>query len=352
VEIGLNASRSLLRVINDVLDLSKIESGKLALSEEPFDPVQTFEEVVGVFQPMAQKKGLELSLQMEPGLPRSLRGDPTRIRQVLFNLLGNAVKFTEEGSVRLEVWTLPGRQPEDRLRLLVAVTDTGPGIPDGKMDTVFEEFSQALSATSSSVQGTGLGLGIVKRLVHLMHGNLAVDSEEGRGTAVYWTLPLRYAQQRLGRGERAVGKSGFTSPGPVLVAEDDPTNRAVARKLLEDLGKRVICVENGREALQRIQEERFECVLMDIQMPELDGLEAIRRIRRMESVLGTDGGRLFVVAMTAFAMNGDQERCMEAGADEYIAKPIDLGRLREVCLKEQESGAGGQESALPPANLT
>ncbi len=331
VDIGLKASRSLLRVINDVLDLSKIESGKLALAEEAFEPWQIFKEVAGVFQPMAQKKGLALHMWLDPGLPRSLRGDPARMRQVLFNLLGNALKFTDRGEVRLDVCRLGQDESEELIRLLIVVTDTGAGIPEDKLETVFEEFLQAKSPQGGSAKGTGLGLGIVKRLVALMDSNLAVVSEEGRGTAVYWSLPLRLERGRPGRLDPSLSESYAGSHESVLLAEDDPTSQAVAKKILEDLGKRVLCAGNGQEALKRIQEEGVSCVFMDIQMPEVDGLEAIRRIRRMEAVRGVNGQRIYVVAMTAFAMDGDRERCLAAGADDYIPKPIDRGRLREVC---------------------
>ena len=328
VSVALSAGKSLLTVINDVLDFSKMDAGILDMAQEPLDVRETVRMVVDNFGIQLREKGLDVEVAVGEEVPAVLVGDEARLRQVLFNLVGNAVKFTDSGHVKVEVQGLDGRDEQGRQRLLFTVSDTGVGIPDDKVNAVFEAFTQADGSYTRRYQGAGLGLGIVRRIVRLMHGNIAVESEPGKGTAVHFTLHLG-----LPEGMKEIRAARETPQVPdrplrVLVVEDDATNLLAARHMLERLGHTVTAVTNGRQALDILTRETMDVVLMDVQMPEMDGVEATRSIRAGE-VPGVDPS-VRIIAMTAHAMTGDRERFLKAGMDGYISKPVDMGELGRV----------------------
>jgi len=322
VRTALATGKSLLAVINDILDFSKMEAGVLDLAHRPFLLGRCLEQVADNFRVLAREKGLVMTMDVDPSVPDAVSGDEARLRQVLFNLLGNAVKYTDQGGVNLEVCNVAA-EDEDRVRLLVRVSDTGIGIPEEKVLAMFDAFRQGEDALSRRYQGAGLGLGIVKRLAGLMGGHLSVDSEPGRGTDIYLTMPLEQAETHPPREEApAVEDLGREGGGlRILLAEDDVVNRTASKRFLEIMGHHCVCAENGRQALDMLVEEPFDCVLMDIQMPEMDGMEATRAIRAHDGC-GFDPA-LPVIAMTAHAMKGDREHFMECGMDDYLAKPVD-----------------------------
>jgi len=328
VSVALASGKSLLTVINDVLDFSKMDAGILDMAQEPLNLRETVRMVVDNFGTQLREKGLDVQVDVGEEVPPVLMGDEARIRQVLFNLVGNAVKFTDSGMIRVEVQGLEGFDDQGRVRLLFTVTDTGVGIPDDKQTAVFDAFTQADGSYTRRYQGAGLGLGIVRRIVRLMDGNIAVESEMGKGTSVHFTL-------RLGLPDslHRVPPTMEVSPEPhkplrVLVVEDDATNLLAARHMLERLGHTVTTATNGRQALDILGRDQVDAVLMDVQMPEMDGVEATRSIRAGK-VPGVDPS-VRIIAMTAHAMSGDRERFLAAGMDGYISKPVDMAELGRV----------------------
>jgi PAS domain S-box-containing protein len=322
---AMAASDNLAIILNDVLDVSRIEAGKMPVTEEPFRLREAVEPVMDLLGPAAAAKGLAVSLDIDPRLPERVLGDPGRIRQVLLNLLGNAVKFTDEGSARLEIYPLPARDGCDLLPVHFAVIDTGVGIADEQLPNIFEPFTQVESPYTRRHGGVGLGLTVVARLAALMGGRLEVYSEPGVGTEIHLTLPLRALPQEM-RLEQAGGQAVKASTLRVLVVEDDPVNRMATLKYLEFLGHAGASASSGQEGLMLMSEVGFDVVLMDIQMPGMDGLETLRRIRAGED--GRVNPRTPVIAVTAHAMRGDRERFLAAGMDGCLAKPYRLEELR------------------------
>ena len=338
---------ALLTIVNDILDFSKIEAGKLDLEEVPFDVGQLAQETVRSMALRAQQKGLSLRCELPPTLARVMKGDPGRLRQVLLNLLGNAIKFTERGGVELALHA--GPETGDRREIRFTVTDSGIGIAPAKQKLVFEPFSQVDGSTTREYGGTGLGLTICRRLVILMRGEIGVTSEPGVGSVFSFTVPL--GQTGVQTPPTVLPAAWRAEPAPIdavaaalparapaeldgapgglriLLAEDNPVNQRLALRLLEKLGHRISLVDNGLDAVEHAVRGAFDLVLMDVQMPGLDGLSATRRIRQWEAV---HGGQLPIVAMTARAMQGDRERCIEAGMDDYLSKPIDSASLRAL----------------------
>ena len=314
-------------MLNDILDFSKIEAGQLEMAPEPFRTRDMVAEACRMFEYEAQQKELDLSWSVADDVPDSLLADQYRIRQVLANLLGNAMKFTSAGGVKVSV-AFQG-EPAAGPMLHFVVSDTGIGIPADKLEIIFAAFRQVDGSTSRRYGGTGLGLAISQKLVELMGGRIWARSNAGQGTEFHFTLrcettdtPVEPAASKPGAGQlRSV--TGLR----VLLAEDNVINQRVAQRLLEKAGHSVVVAENGKRALERLAEEKFDVVLMDVQMPEMDGFEAVGRIRKAEK--GTARHQL-VVAMTAHAMRGDRERCLEAGMDGYVAKPFDPAALHEL----------------------
>ncbi|HRK39420.1 MAG TPA: ATP-binding protein [Burkholderiaceae bacterium] len=319
------SARALLTVINDVLDFSKIEANKLDIEHLPFDLPQVLRHALAPLQTKATQQHLTLASKTGPGVTEWVVGDAGRLRQVLVNLVGNAVKFTEGGEVSVEVTRV--ERPTNATAacdqwVRFAVTDTGIGMSAEQVASVFEAFSQADSSISRRFGGTGLGLTISARLVELMGGHLQVRSQLGKGSTFWFELPLPVGQapEVDTREQMANLPTGLQ----VLVAEDHPVNQVVARKVLEFLGQHVTLVANGIQAVEAVTANRYDLVFMDIQMPEMDGFEATRHIRLLE--LGT-GARVPIIAMTAHAMEGYRERCVAGGMDGYVTKPVDRKQL-------------------------
>ena len=329
LEIARSSAESLHSILNDILDFSKIEAGRLDLSLIPFCLRECLDGAINTFRGPALEKGLHLHCKLSPDVPAWVVGDSDRLRQILLNLLSNAIKFTAAGSVRLEV----GREPGSGL-LHFAVIDTGVGVPADKQRLIFEAFRQADGSHTRKYGGTGLGLTICSHLAELMGGRIWVESKPGSGSAFHFTLHLAASAAAPLSG---VSKPSLQAPQParplrILLAEDNAINQKVACRLLERQGHRVVVACNGREALSILERELFDLALLDVQMPEVDGLETARVIRSRERS-GPD--HLPLIAVTAHAMNGDKERCLEAGMDGYLTKPINWPQLfaaiEQVC---------------------
>lgn len=345
VRRGLDTCRSLVDVVNDVLDLSGLEAGALRPHETEFDPRATAALVLDNFRPAAEAHGLELTAVIHDGVPARVVADEVRLRQVLFNLVANAVRFTARGGVRVELAPLPHERPDGRRLLLWTVADTGRGIPDDRQNAVFEAFTQVAAPRTGDGRGSGLGLGIVRRLVGLWGGTLTLDSEAGAGTAVLFTLPAGVPGAERQAGAAASGAAPPAAPGAaparplrVLVVDDEPLNTVTIQLFLEGMGHSAVCAASGDEALALLAGEGFDCVLMDVQLPGRDGLDTTRDIRS-GGLPGVDTA-IPVVAMTAHALPGDRERILAAGMDGYIAKPASLKEL-EALLRKVAGPASG-----------
>ena len=339
----INASaQSLLGLIDDILDFSKVESGRMKLERTDFSVSALVEGVAQLLQPQADAKGIRLRSREGADVPDLVSGDPLRLRQVLINLVANGVKFTPEGEVRLSVERIepPEAEPsgpadaedraaaDDGIWLRFKVDDTGIGIAGDVRESLFEPFSQADTSTARRFGGTGLGLSISRRLVELMSGRLRVESEPGRGSLFWFDVFLGKPEGKpraaeLG-AEAGPAKAAFAAK--ILLAEDTPISRIVLEEQLVALGYSVETADNGLQVLELLKAQRFDLVLMDCQMPELDGYETTRRIREKE----TTGRRLPVIALTAHAMAGDREKCLAAGMDDYLRKPCTEQQLAQV----------------------
>lgn len=313
---------SLLSLLNDILDLSKIEAGKMTLETIPFDLRALLADCIQAYQLKATENSVLLRAEVSPDVPPEISGDPLRIRQIVANLVGNAVKFTEHGSVDVEVggnFIQPGR-----FQLQIAVQDSGTGIPAEKLLHIFDKFTQADGSVSGKSGGTGLGLAITRSLVELHGGGVQVQSELGRGTTFRVTLPCKAGLQAGAPRETNLAATAPVtprisgSPARILVVEDNHVNQKVVTAVLRKRGFSIELANDGQEALHKLETcGAFDLILMDVQMPVLDGLEATRLIRKEAR-----WRELPIVAMTAHAMNGDKERCLEAGMNGYISKPV------------------------------
>jgi signal transduction histidine kinase/CheY-like chemotaxis protein len=334
-----SSADSLLSLLNDILDLSKIEAKRLDLDPVAFSIRECISGVVRMFDIPAKEKGLEFAARVEPAVPDAAIGDPLRLRQVLVNLLGNALKFTERGSVSVNVRLESPAGREVILR--VEVIDTGIGIPKEMQQLIFYPFRQADGSPTRRYRGTGLGLTISARLVELMGGRIGVESEAGKGSTFFFTV--RLAPSRIAAnlsphrsGEvHALGSALNAAPATmrsmrILLAEDNVVNQKLALELLRREGHSIVVVGDGQQAVEAVRGEAFDLILMDVQMPILDGLEATAKIRAAEK---NTARHLPIVAMTASAMNGDHEKCLAAGMDDYLTKPIDIASLREMLAK-------------------
>ena len=325
LQIVSSSADALLTIINDILDFSKIEAGKLRVESIPFDLGNLLDETLPAITVKAREKGLSLKWGIDADVPPHIAGDPVRVRQVLLNLLSNAVKFTARGEVELRVERQNGAPGAPDL-LRFAVRDTGIGITPEAQLHIFDAFSQADTSITRKFGGTGLGLSISHHLVKLMGGEIRLQSTPGHGSTFSFTLPCRPTEAPPRPARRAPRTAPATAEGlPVLLVEDNRINQRLAGKLLGDRGYQVTLADNGQRALDAFARSRFGIVLMDMQMPEMDGLEATRRIRAHEAAAGLP--RTPIVAMTANAMQGDRERCLEAGMDDYLSKPINADEL-------------------------
>ena len=326
LEAAQRSAHSLMYILNDILDISKIEAGRVEIDSAPFSLRSSINDVLQLVQPRAQEKGLQLVCTLSEVTPDALVADALRIRQVLTNLLANAVKFTDQGWIELRVDSLPNGP--DQLQLEIVVTDTGIGICPEKQRVIFESFRQADSSTTRQYGGTGLGLTIAARLVALMGGTIGVESTPGSGSAFRFTVPCRLAaEDSAAPPPRAffIPTGGAPRRLRILLAEDNPVNQKLAQRLLEKRGHNVSIAGDGCQALEAAtQEEPFDLILMDVQMPTMDGLEATRAIRQLESPARNS---VPIIAMTAFAMKGDRDRCLAAGMNGHLSKPIDPAEL-------------------------
>ncbi len=349
------SAESLLTVINDILDFSKIEAGKMTLETVDFDLRRVISETVDLLRPRTEEKRLRLSWEMPPGFPACLQGDPSRLRQILTNLAGNAVKFTEHGGVTLQVTLLGETDTEAFIRL--AVQDTGIGIPKERREAIFDSFTQADGSITRRYGGTGLGLAICRRLTTLMGGTIGVESMEGHGSEFWLALTLqKQSSQNAAPTAVDLPESDVSLHLRVLLAEDNLINQEVARGFLEAWGCTVVVVGNGLEAIAEARTGQHDLVLMDIQMPEMDGMQATAALRDGERLCG--GRRLPIIAMTAHNMQGDREDCLAGGMDDYVSKPVDpaalLAALRrwgpeqsDVPVSSPPSVSSPPEEAMP-----
>ncbi|WP_419778814.1 PAS domain S-box protein [Maridesulfovibrio sp.] len=323
---AVKSSDRLTQLLSDILDISRIEAGRMLLVNKPFDLSETVEEVCQLFTLAAEQKELDFSYHIDPATPHFFVGDRLRIQQVLNNLVGNAIKYTNSGSVTLTIHFQCINNA--RSRMLFFVSDTGPGIPDEKIDELFLPFTQASAGFTRQYEGAGLGLAICKRLVDLMKGNLTVDSNLNEGTTMILSLPLEEDIQTTSvEGTHKVKNSGSVKL-KVLVVEDDYINNYAVRILLEKEGFEVMCAATGKEALEVLEKHRIDVVLMDIQMPDMNGIEATEAIRKGEA--GDEHIRIPIVAMTAYSMNGDREIFLNAGMNSYVSKPVSKPQLLDA----------------------
>lgn len=319
VEILRDSGNHLLQVINDVLDFSKLDAGRMEFETVSFDPHTLVSGTLELLGTAAREKGLALSMHIDPEVPHGVRGDPGRLRQIILNLLGNGIKFTSAGSVSIAMTRRPSAA--GTVHLDIRITDTGIGIPAEKVPLLFQHFSQIDSSVSRQFGGTGLGLAISRALVERMGGRIGVESVPGRGSTFFFDVVLRDAP-----AETAVSPADHDAAPPVrfriLLAEDNATNRLVATRMLERMGHRVDSVANGLEAVQAVRAFPYDLVLMDMMMPEMDGLAATREIRVL-------GSRIPIIGLTANVTAGDKEACLGAGMTGFLTKPITRERLAE-----------------------
>ena len=333
LDIVKTSSMHLLGLISDILDISKIEAGKVELERNPFLLRSSLEETIRTQSQRAREKGLELIYQVRAEVPDALVGDISRLRQILLNLIGNAIKFTEKGNIEVKVWLVEMTKEEAILR--VSVTDSGIGISPEKMAQIFEPFSQADASTTRRYGGTGLGLSISRQLAEMMGGEIWVDSQPGQGSTFVFTArlgieqgePGREAPQEAENHTSAPPEKGDTTVLRVLLAEDNLVNQKLATILLQKRGHQVTVAHNGREALEAMDRDRFDLILMDVEMPEMDGVEATALVRKREQ---DQGGRIPIIALTAHALKGYRERLLAAGMDDYLTKPLEPTKLYEI----------------------
>jgi signal transduction histidine kinase len=319
-ETAQESAHCLLSIINDILDFSKIDAGKLDLEQVPFDLYRLMDQTVRSMQPIAAKQGLDLRLQIAPDVPRAILGDPTRLRQIVFNLAGNAVKFTTAGWVAIAIERMRAEPGETRIS--ISVEDTGVGIAPDRIGVIFEEFSQADASVTRSFGGTGLGLAISRRLVEKMGGTIRVESTLGRGSKFTVEICVRLADARDVPDSPRVTLSGSERfPGcRVLLAEDNLVNQRICKRVLEKLGCQVQIANDGREAIAVAESAQFDVILMDLQMPGVDGLQATRdiRLRNIQTP---------IVALTASVLEETRAACKVAGMDAFISKPIRVDEI-------------------------
>ena len=319
------SSEALLDIINDILDISKIEAGKMELENISFNLRQLIDDIVSLFSPKAAEKFLLLLSEFSANFPTQFIGDPSRLRQILINLVSNAIKFTEEGHVKISAHF----DAKDGL-LRLAVEDTGTGIKQENISKIFEDFSQEDMSTSRQYGGTGLGLAISRRLLEMMGGELKVTSEIGKGSKFAFALKLPVDSAETKATPINTPAQNATITAKILVVDDTEFNLQVARHILEKIGCTVTTAQSGQEAIDILAKKYFDIVFMDVQMPDMDGRETTRRIRHRER---TKEKKQLIIAMTASALNEDKAACLECGMDDFISKPIQLNALREIIYK-------------------
>ncbi|MDQ2646418.1 MAG: ATP-binding protein, partial [Myxococcota bacterium] len=340
LETIARSAKSLLTIVNDVLDLSRLEADQYLLRPEPCEIRRVVEESVELLRTVAREKQLELEVRIDPQVPHALVVDVNRLRQVLTNLVGNAVKFTQEGWVRLDVRA----SGTSATALSFEVEDTGPGIPEAARAKIFDAFTQVDDGYARAHEGTGLGLAICRKLVRLMGGELghrARSSGDGTGSIFWFTLPAEVGDVPNASQRPPESLRPLVAQKPILVVDDNEINRLVAKETLEELGLSTRVVSSGREALEALRHEDFALVLMDCQMPDLDGYEATRRIRHSEP----PGRHLPILAFTAHAFPGELDKARAAGMDDVVTKPLDMPALRRTLRRFLETAPPPPEAA-------
>lgn len=329
IATAMASGKSLLTIINDILDYAKIEAGKLPLTPEEFQIREIIRTLINSFRTAVNPSKVKLVSEVAPDVPEVLIADHIRIRQILFNIVGNAVKFTERGEIRI-VLDIADALPGNRMKLICTIADTGIGVPDDIGDKLFEPFTQIDTPRRQKIKGTGLGLSIVRQLVMLMDGTVGMRRNDAGGTTVTFSFVVARGPAEKVK-ERPAPTPLLTSPSrrlSALIVEDEQINQQILQAILVKLGHRPTIAENGYAALDLLESRHFDIVLMDVQMPELDGLETTRIIRSSNDFL--DIRNIPIVALTAYAMAGDKDKCLEAGMDGYLAKPVDIKQLEKV----------------------
>lgn len=339
VDLAVRSGTRLTSLISDILDLARMEAKKLFICETVFSISELLAEVQDTFKPSCVEKGIEFRMELDPRLPPRLLGDMNKIRQILYNLIGNSVKFTGKGTLSLAAWTIPPPAGAE-CGILFMVSDTGTGIPDDMLAFIFDPFTQVDDSYTRKYEGAGLGLNIVKQLVEVLGGSLSVETEVGTGTVMAFSQALRIPRGSLPRFISA-GVSDPPahipdSPGlRILLVEDEKTNRVSLTRLLEIQGHKVASAENGKQAVDILGNEQFDCVLMDVQMPVMDGLTAVKAIRNLDG----PSAKVPILALTAHAMAGDRDRFLSAGMNDYLSKPVDMNELRKALARVLDSSS-------------
>ncbi|NDY55251.1 PAS domain S-box protein [Desulfovibrio sulfodismutans] len=322
ISLAMDSSKRLTRLLSDILDLSRVEAGKMQMQVEVVDLDSVVKQLAALHEPVSLQTGVRFQCTAFPGLPKAVLGDSIRLQQVLTNLVGNAFKFTTSGSIALEACPLPPRRPGEA-QVLFSVADTGCGMDDSLLSKLFEPFVQASQGFTRRHQGAGLGLSIVKRIVELMGGNIAVESTPGAGTTFFIAIPFALPSPGAADGRQA--RLGDGAPAPralrILIAEDDMVSLLAVSRQLGKKGHRTHAAHDGAEAVEAVRKMDFDLVLMDVQMPTMDGVAATRLIR--DAGAGAAKADIPIIAMTAFAMAGDREKFLAAGMNDYVAKPVD-----------------------------
>lgn len=351
LNIVKSSTIALVRVVNDILDYSKVEAGKIDLEKAPFDLRHTMNEVMDLFRIAAKQKGLSIDGNVEMNIPDKIVGDSVRLRQVLSNLVGNAIKFTEQGQVMIQVYLM--EKQDNKVKLRFVITDTGMGIPEDKLDKLFKRFSQVDDSNTRRFGGTGLGLAISKKLIEIMDGEIGVESTENIGSRFFFTAVFgldKNDNSEINNKNIVDEKSitiGKEIAKKVLLAEDDVVSRNMLTIVLQRQGFQVIGVENGAEAVAAFEKEKFDVILMDVNMPYLDGYSATAIIRLKENDRSYPTP---IIAMTAYALKGDREKCLQAGMDDYISKPINFSEVLQIIHKHMERG-NAKSSEIESDNL-
>lgn len=331
VSTAHKSADALLAILNDILDISKIEAGKLRFENIAFNLTQVIKDIVVLYSLKSEQHGVALVQSIDESLPEVVLGDPTRLRQIIVNLVSNALKFTQQGEVKVSVDVLS--KNTENVELKISVSDTGIGISEQAQETLFNAFTQADGSTTRKYGGTGLGLAIVGQLVEMMQGELGVDSVEGEGSTFWVVLKFQCVDQESLVKEKVVPVSmPLSSSVKILLVEDNPINQMVAQKMLEKVGVKSTLANNGVEALKILAEQVFDLVLMDCQMPEMDGFDATREIRQL-NIKALNQQPVPIIAMTANVMSGDRDRCLDVGMNDYIAKPVQFDELEALLRK-------------------
>jgi signal transduction histidine kinase/ActR/RegA family two-component response regulator len=332
------SSNNLRVIVNDILEISKLNAGKMELESIPFDIEHKLYAAVGLYQTRIKEKSIICTHSVDPHLPKKLIGDPTRLSQVLTNLISNAIKFTPQGG-RIDVDVQMVKKEEDKITLKISVSDSGIGLSREQQKKIFDAYSQASASTARKSGGTGLGLAISKKIIHSMGGELSVESEEGKGAIFYFTITLKESKEPVTKTETSVSTAKSEKEHSakvqkeinVLVAEDNPINQKLIQVVLQKLGLNVVLVENGQKALEARMSEDFDLIFMDVQMPVMGGVEATHKILEYEKEHQLK--HVPVIALTANALPGDKKKYMDEGMDDYTTKPLDVKAIEALIEK-------------------